>query len=123
MPGSITSSKSLEKQQTRKATKPALLTNMKENNAMRSYGCSPHARGASAVPMVAAVLGAVVQTAPALLLEGAIESAMVSSGVPRVELAIARGVQGEGLAVPANAVNATLAALAGAAPVSLYMLT
>ncbi|RDK01930.1 type II secretion system protein GspL [Paraburkholderia lacunae] len=73
---------------------------------------------APAVPMVAAVLGAVVQTAPALLLEGAIET-----GAPRVELAIARGVQGEGLAVPASAVNATLAALAGAAPVTLYMLT
>lgn len=73
---------------------------------------------AAGVPMVAAVLGAVVQTAPALLLDSAIEN-----GVPRVELAIARGVQGEGLAVPANAVNATLGALAGAAPVSLYMLT
>jgi general secretion pathway protein L len=73
---------------------------------------------APALPMVAAVLGAVVQTAPALLLEGAFETA-----APRVELAIARGVQGEGLAVPATAVNATLAALAGAAPVTLYMLT
>jgi general secretion pathway protein L len=73
---------------------------------------------AAVLPMVAAVLGAVVQTAPALLLEGVVES-----GVPRVELAIARGVQGEGLAVPANAVNATLGALAGAASVSLYMLT
>ncbi|MFT4063285.1 type II secretion system protein GspL [Paraburkholderia sp.] len=72
----------------------------------------------SVVPMVAAVLGAVVQTAPAMLLEGVIES-----GVPRVELAIARGAQGEGFAAPADAVNATLAALAGAAPVSLYMLT
>jgi general secretion pathway protein L len=70
------------------------------------------------VPMVAAVLGSVVQTAPAMLLEGAVES-----GMPRVELAIARGAQGEGLAVPANAVNSTLAALAGATPVSLYMLT
>ncbi|MGF6769656.1 general secretion pathway protein L [Paraburkholderia sp. GAS199] len=77
---------------------------------------------AAVVPMVAAVLGAVVQTAPALLLEGAVEGA-IESGVPRVELAVARGVQGEGLAVPANAVNATLGALAGAAPVSLYMLT
>jgi general secretion pathway protein L len=73
---------------------------------------------AAVVPMVAAVLGAVVQTAPALLPEGAGES-----GVPRVELAIARGMQGEGLAVPANTVNATLGALAGAASVSLYMLT
>ena len=71
--------------------------------------------------MVAAVLGAVVQTAPALLLESAVDSA--ADNVPRVELAIARGVQGEGLAVPAKAVNATLGALAGAAPVSLYMLT
>ncbi|WGS49902.1 type II secretion system protein GspL [Paraburkholderia sp. D15] len=77
---------------------------------------------ASATPMVATVLGAVVQTAPALLLEGAVEVANDRT-VPRVEVAIARGVQGEGLAVPANAVNATLAALAGAAPVSLYMLT
>jgi general secretion pathway protein L len=68
--------------------------------------------------MVAAVLGAVVPTAPAMLLDSAVESE-----VPRVELAIARGAQGEGLAVPANAVNGTLAALAGAAPVSLYMLT
>jgi general secretion pathway protein L len=72
----------------------------------------------SVVPLVAAVLGAVVQTAPALLLEGVVES-----GVPRVELAIARGAQGEGFAAPADAVNATLAALAGATPVSLYMLT
>ncbi len=74
--------------------------------------------GATAVPMVAAVLGTVVQTAPAMLLEGAIDN-----GVPRVELAIARGVQGEGLAVPANAVNATLGALAGAASLTLHMLT
>ena len=73
---------------------------------------------ASVTPMVAAVLGAVVQTAPAMLLEG-----MVESTTPRVELAIARGVQGEGLAVPATAVNSTLGALAGAAPISLYMLT
>jgi general secretion pathway protein L len=73
---------------------------------------------AAAIPMVAAVLGAVLPTAPAMLLESAVENE-----VPRVELAIARGAQGEGLAVPANAVNGTLAALAGAAPVSLYMLT
>ncbi|WP_144111363.1 type II secretion system protein GspL [Paraburkholderia sp. BCC1886] len=78
---------------------------------------------AAIVPMVAAVLGAVVQTAPAMLLEGAVERPQDTSGVPRVELAIARGVQGEGLAVPASAVNSTLAALGGAASVSLYMLT
>jgi general secretion pathway protein L len=69
-------------------------------------------------PVVAAVLGAVVSTAPALLAEIAPDSSTT-----RVELAIARGIQGEGLAVPATAVNATLAALSGDAPVSLYLLT
>jgi general secretion pathway protein L len=69
-------------------------------------------------PVVAAVLGTVVSTAPALLLEMTPESSTT-----RVELAIARGVQGEGLAVPATSVNATLDALSGAAPVSLYLLT
>jgi general secretion pathway protein L len=69
-------------------------------------------------PVVAAVLGTVVSTAPALLAEIAPDSSTT-----RVELAIARGMQGEGLAVPATAVNATLTALSGDAPVSLYLLT
>jgi general secretion pathway protein L len=69
-------------------------------------------------PVVAAVLGTVVSTAPALLAEIAPDSSTT-----RVELAIARGMQGEGLAVPATAVNATLAALSGDAPVLLYLLT
>ncbi|CAG4902547.1 type II secretion system protein GspL [Paraburkholderia saeva] len=72
----------------------------------------------AATPVVAAVLGRVVQTAPALLIDSALDSA-----TSRVELAIVRGVQGEGLAVSASAVPATLAALAGAAPVTLYTLT
>jgi len=38
MPRRIASSKSLEKEQICKATKPALLTNMKEGSVMRSYG-------------------------------------------------------------------------------------
>ncbi|MGF6244267.1 MULTISPECIES: type II secretion system protein GspL [Paraburkholderia] len=69
-------------------------------------------------PVVAAVLGTVVSTAPALLAEIAPDASTT-----RVELAIARGNQGEGLAVPATSVNATLAALSGDAPVSLYLLT
>ncbi|CAG4899999.1 type II secretion system protein GspL [Paraburkholderia gardini] len=72
----------------------------------------------AATPIVAAVLGRVVPTAPALLLDPALDHA-----TPRVELAIVRGTQGEGLAVPAAAVPATLGALAGAAPVTLYALT
>ncbi len=110
-----------EATQTANAPEPALAG---AGASLREAPPKPGAPNASAdaasevVPMVAAVLGAVVQTAPAMLLEGAAQS-----GPPRVELAIARGAQGEGLAVPASAVNATLAALAGAAPVSLHMLT
>jgi general secretion pathway protein L len=73
---------------------------------------------AHTTPLVAVVLGNVATTAPALLLEGAIDA-----GPPRLELAIARGPQGEGLAVPAQAVASTLAALAMDAPVALYALT
>ena len=69
-------------------------------------------------PVVAAVLGSVVSTAPALLLEVA-----THPGAGPVELAIARGLQGEGMAVAVTAVNATLEALAGAAPLTLYRLT
>jgi len=69
-------------------------------------------------PVIAAVLGRAISTAPALLLEGAIEN-----GAARVELAIARGVLGEGLAVPVTAVSATLATLAGAASTTLYTLS
>ncbi len=76
------------------------------------------ASAAPATPVVAAVLGTVVSTAPALLADAAIEA-----GAPRVELAIVRGALGEGLAVPATSVAATLTALAGAAPVMLYSLT
>ncbi len=79
---------------------------------------STSATAPAAAPIVAAVLGRVVPTAPALLLDPALDNA-----TPRVELAIVRGAQGEGLAVPAAAVPATLAALAGAAPVTLYALT
>ncbi len=73
---------------------------------------------ASAAPMVAAVLGEVAPAASALL--GEVSSEPVT---PRVELAIARGPIGEGLAVPASAVNDTLAALAGGAPITLYTLS
>jgi hypothetical protein len=45
-------SKSLEKEQIREVTKVALLTNMKESSASRSYGHLLHARGAWVVPMV-----------------------------------------------------------------------
>jgi general secretion pathway protein L len=72
---------------------------------------------AAPTPVVAAVLGTVVSTAPALLGEIAPDSSAM-----RVELAIARGLQGEGLAVAASSVNATMAALSGAAPLSLYLL-
>jgi general secretion pathway protein L len=68
-------------------------------------------------PVVAAVLGHVVESTAALLGEGAVDAAP-----PRVELALARGPLGEGLAVPEAGIGATVAALAGHAPVTLYTL-
>lgn len=95
-------------------------TSARPGSSTASAKASAGLRTEPAVPLVAAVLGTVVSTAPALLLEGAVEP---GSGPTRVELAIARGLQGEGLAVPTTQVNATLDALAGAAPRTLYLLT
>ncbi|WP_133649721.1 type II secretion system protein GspL [Paraburkholderia flava] len=69
--------------------------------------------------IVAAVLGTVVSTAPMLLGE----TAPLETAAPRLELAVARGSLGEGLAVPAGAIAGTLTALAGTAPVVLHVLT
>jgi general secretion pathway protein L len=70
-------------------------------------------------PIVAALLGEAIQSSPAVLLGDVPQDAPA----PRVELAIARGRIGEGFAVPADAVGATLAALAGDTPLTLYALT
>ena len=78
-------------------------------------------------PLVAAVLGTVAQTAPAILADVAVDSmsepAFIDTSEPRVELAVARGQHGEGLAVPLSALGTTLAALAGEASVTAYELT
>ena len=78
-------------------------------------------------PLVAAVLGTVAQTAPAILADVALtatpEPALADTTEPRVELALARGAHGEGLAVPLSALGTTLAALAGGATVTVYELT
>ncbi len=76
------------------------------------------ADAATAQPVVAAVLGVVVSTAP-----GLVDDALTLAPSVRVELALARGLHGEGMAVPVASVHATLAALAGAASVTLYLLT
>jgi general secretion pathway protein L len=76
-------------------------------------------------PFIAAVLGHVVSTAPALIGEVIAPPVPVPS-VARVEIAIARGEHaalGEGLAIPADAVAPTLDALSGDHPASLYTLT
>jgi hypothetical protein len=52
MPTFMKLNKSLEKEQIREVTKVALLTNMKESSAIRSYGHSLHVRVAWVVPMV-----------------------------------------------------------------------
>lgn len=78
-------------------------------------------------PLVAAVLGTVAQTAPAILVDAALaatpEPTFIDTTEPRVELALARGEHGEGLAVPLSALGATLSALAGDASVTAYELT
>jgi general secretion pathway protein L len=80
-------------------------------------------------PFIAGVLGHVVPTAPALIGEVAtpVDAAPVAGPAPStlVEIAIARGERsalGEGLALPADAVLSTLAALAGDHPGALYTL-
>lgn len=78
-------------------------------------------------PLVAAILGTVAQTAPAILADAALaasaEPTLVDDTEPRVEVALARGAHGEGLAVPLSALGTTLAALAGGADVTVYELT
>lgn len=73
------------------------------------------------LPIVAAILGNVVRTEPAALLGEPGELAGVFG--PHCELALARGALGEGFAVPVDALEPTLAALAADAPVTLYRLT
>jgi general secretion pathway protein L len=68
-------------------------------------------------PLVAVILGAVMPTVPAAWADAAPYTAT------HVELAIARGELGEGMALRPDAIAATLAALAGAASVELYRLS
>jgi general secretion pathway protein L len=79
-------------------------------------------------PFIAAVLGEVVSTAPALIGDVATRVEPLETltpSAPLVEIAIARGEHsalGEGLALPADAVMPTLTALAGDRPGALYSL-
>lgn len=82
---------------------------------------SEHAALEHSVPVVAAILGAVVPTDPVLAGDASFTPA--SAQVPRIELAIARGRQGEGMAVPATALDATLKAIAAGAPLTVYRLS
>ncbi|CAM2195040.1 general secretion pathway protein L [Paraburkholderia kururiensis] len=86
----------------------------------------------AATPVVAALLGKVAQASAALFTDAAdAETATITGTIagtttaaaPRVELAVARGAQGEGLAVPASSAAATLDALAAGAPLTVYTLT
>jgi general secretion pathway protein L len=75
-----------------------------------------------ATPFIAGILGSVIATAPALMGDVATP---LASATPRVEIAIARGEHaalGEGLAIPADAIESTLAALSGDHPMTLYTL-
>lgn len=93
--------------------------------AEASSGEAPEVQ-AEPAPLVVAVLGTVAQTAPAILAEAAAGTAPAPMPLPavepRIELAVARSLHGEGLAVPMSALPATLAALAGNAPLTVYEL-
>jgi len=80
---------------------------------------------APVVPVVACVFGPAMQTAPTLLGGESLlpEPGAAAGADTLLELAIVRGASAEGLAVPARSVAATVAALAGEAPVTLYTLT
>ncbi|MFP6557425.1 type II secretion system protein GspL [Paraburkholderia sp. B3] len=75
-----------------------------------------------AEPVTACVFGPVMSTAPALLAGTAPDLALSAPGVA-LELAIVRGATAQGFAVPAASVAATIEALAGDTPVTLYALT
>lgn len=95
--------------------------NVKAVPAMR---CLPLQGADSPATFVAGVLGDVVATAPITIGGELLTASLVAT--PRVEVAIARGEHaalGEGLAISTDAVTSTLAALAGAQPVSLYALS
>ena len=82
---------------------------------------SEHTALEHSVPVVAAIMGTVVPTDPLLAGEATFTPALAQ--VPRVELAIARGRLGEGMAVPATALDETLAAIAAGAPLTVYRLS
>jgi general secretion pathway protein L len=73
-------------------------------------------------PVIACVFGPVISTAPTLLAGSAPDQALLATGAT-LELAIAHGATAQGFAVPAASAAATVAALAGDAPVTLYALS
>jgi general secretion pathway protein L len=108
--------------------------NVKAVPAMRCLPVVPVAAGPAATDeqteaeprtqFIAALLGPVVSTSPALLGEVAAPTSP-SAAVPRYEIAVARGERaalGEGLALPLDSIPPTLTALAGNDPVTLYSL-
>ncbi|GLU35856.1 type II secretion system protein GspL [Trinickia caryophylli] len=91
------------------------------SNAGRGGGADQATTGAPvAVPPVVALLGAVVDASETI--PGEAGTVLVTSE-PRVEVAIARGLLGEGFAVPVPMLGPTLSALAGGSPFPLYELT
>jgi general secretion pathway protein L len=75
-----------------------------------------------AEPVTVCVLGPAMSTAPTLL-AGAAPDLTMSAAAAALELVIARGATAQGFAVPAAGAAATIEALAGDAPVTLYALT
>jgi general secretion pathway protein L len=107
-------------------TEPAEPTVATASTVATDMGAAAGTADAAAPPALeavsACVLGHVISTAPALL-PGAAPELSAATAETALELAIVRGALAEGFAVPATSVAATVAALAGGAPVSGYVLT
>ncbi len=73
-------------------------------------------------PVTACLFGPVMSTAPTLLAGSAPDLALSAPGVA-VELVVVHGATAQGFAVPDASVAATIEALAGAAPVTRYVLS
>jgi general secretion pathway protein L len=87
--------------------------------------CLPHPEAIGedgAEPVIACAFGPVMSTAPTLLADTAPGEALSAPG-EALELAVVRGALEQGLAVPAQSAAATITALAGDAPVTLYTVT
>ncbi|MFX1763452.1 type II secretion system protein GspL [Paraburkholderia sp. A1RI-2L] len=104
---------------------PPALTEVADHAEAAGGAGSADGTDSAGSPVTACVFGPVMSTAPALLpdVAAAVSSTVAGASSALLELTIVRGAMAEGFAVPAANLAATVAALAGDAPVMRYVLT